>query len=1276
MSSALYARLHLWLQSRRKLVLGLVLLLVAASFLLNSRIRLQEDILDTLPRNHLRVEEYKYALRKFRQIDRVYLDVGVTNDDPEMLARAADEVFAALSTNAAFEKIMYRFEPAGQGKVVDYLTTALPNLFTAADAAALEQKLAAGEVRSYLTAMRRRLAGPEGMILKDVVAADPIGSSVLVLNKVLPLQTGFGDAQLVDGRITSSDGRHVLILAEPGFPSSNSGQSEAMVADLVRLAREVEQQFPGVRFAITGGHRMSVDNASFIKGDATRCIFIGMGAMLVLCLTTFRRRRLAIVAFIPSFAGTLLGGVVLALWQPDVSAIATGFAVIAVGITVDYAIHMIYHLDEAAGLSGAAVGRHIGRLVLPITVGALTSAAAFALLACSPMHGYQQLGVFGFFGVLFSAAFALVILPLLVPVPRTGGQPVLWLTRWMDGFHQWQRRLRPMLLLGIVAVTIVTAFGVKRLRFDGDLARLNGITESTRHDEELIRRTWGDALGMTLIVTRGATTDEALAQTDLAAKRLSMDPNVTALYSLAAVCPSAATQEANLARWKFFWTSERRANLRRVLQESGLELGFRADAFDPFWRMVEEQPVRLTLDVFRDTPLEQALIERVAMGTNETAISTLIRLEDRTQVSRLRETLPGMIVLDQKDFVEHIAGLARSGLGRFAIWAAIIVAIIVYLSLGSLELLLAVMLPIAVGLAWTLGLMGWLGLPIDMMNSVFVIFIIGIAEDYSLFLATSKLDEWRGQPQRLAATSASVLISALTTLFGFAVLVFAQHPVLFSMGTTVLIGMTSAFVATVVLTPLCMDLLLFKDPPRGAPRWWHLLGTVWAGLQLLVCQLFLYGIFRPVLQLVTPKTAIARLRRATSAAARNLIRTMPFGKLEVQGISPDTFSPPCIIISNHQSAVDVVMMVAMPGDVRQTPKQRVFDTPILGVGAKLLGHVMVEPDDPDTTLARCREKLAEGACVHFYPEGTRTFDGFPQRFRRGAFKLAVDLNQEILPIVFCDTNTVMPRDAYWFEPYRVTVRALPRITPKNFDYSLGNLALARHCESIVRDALQQQLDAVNTPAVVRRKVGRLYRYQGKFVEQFVFWKLKRDPMFETLDRVVPRGGRILDLGCGYGLATHWLACFTDQRTFHGVDYDEDKIRVARRTAPGHPRITFEHGNILEADYPPCDAVLLLDVLHYWQLGKQRAILEKARHALRPGGRLILRDGIKAANAAHERVAFWEKIATRIGHNVTREGLHFLSLAELVDALRHAGFSKWDIKREAGRDSNLMVVAGV
>jgi 2-polyprenyl-3-methyl-5-hydroxy-6-metoxy-1,4-benzoquinol methylase len=361
--------------------------------------------------------------------------------------------------------------------------------------------------------------------------------------------------------------------------------------------------------------------------------------------------------------------------------------------------------------------------------------------------------------------------------------------------------------------------------------------------------------------------------------------------------------------------------------------------------------------------------------------------------------------------------------------------------------------------------------------------------------------------------------------------------------------------------------------------------------------------------------------------------------------------------------------------------------------------------------------------VHFFPEGTRSHDGFLQRFHRGAFELAVELKQDILPVILCDSWTAVPRDAYWFERFRTTVRAWPRITPDNFDYSKGSLALMRHCEAVVRDALQKQLDEINTPKVLRRKVERLYRYQGKFVEQFVHWKMKLDPLYSvtksglplpkgegrgegeqivhqpvahnaadgvdrvtqdisslsptlvsySLDSVVPQGF-ILDLGCGHGIASNWLAYCRDTRTFLGVDYDEDKIRIARQSAVEMPRVRFELQNLLEWEYPPCDAVLLLDVLHYWLPEKQQAILNKARKALRPGGRLILRDAARADNSDHQHVALWEKFATGIGHNQTTEGLHFRTIDQLTDALKQAGFSQWEAKRDGGKHSNVLLVA--
>jgi len=68
--------------------------------------------------------------------------------------------------------------------------------------------------------------------------------------------------------------------------------------------------------------------------------------------------------------------------------------------------------------------------------------------------------------------------------------------------------------------------------------------------------------------------------------------------------------------------------------------------------------------------------------------------------------------------------------------------------------------------------------------------------------------------------------------------------------------------------------------------------------------------------------------------------------------------------------------------------------------------------------------------------------------------------------------------------------------------------------------------------------------------------------------------------------------------------------------------------------------------------------------------------VLAESAEHRRIHRWERFATRFGMNLTVEGLHFLTLAEMETALKDAGFTRGEIKRDAGRDSNVLLMATV
>jgi hypothetical protein len=235
---------------------------------------LEEDILGILPQHDSIVDEYKYTIRKFHQIDRVYIDVGINQRRCRNARLAADEFYDRARQPTPRSRASLIASNSAASAKSQFSDRRIAESFHRGRCERSDKKLETHSIRAFLTTSRRKLAGPEGMVLKDVIAADPIGMSALVIAKVVPLQTGFGDAHVDDGRLTSSDGKHVLMMAEPKFPSADSKQSAVLVAQMLRVPRAVENNFPGVHVAITGGHRMSLDNATLIRRDATHCMIL------------------------------------------------------------------------------------------------------------------------------------------------------------------------------------------------------------------------------------------------------------------------------------------------------------------------------------------------------------------------------------------------------------------------------------------------------------------------------------------------------------------------------------------------------------------------------------------------------------------------------------------------------------------------------------------------------------------------------------------------------------------------------------------------------------------------------------------------------------------------------------------------------------------------------------------------------------------------------------------------------------------------------------------
>ena len=1035
-------RVHLWLAQRRPVVLVLLGLFVVGAFVQMGRLELSEDFTDMLPLSDPAVARQFAALKEVREADRLFLDVGTAAEAPDVLAEAADQVCQRLQQTPGLSDLRYRLDEAEFEEAFRHLQARVPELLTVEDLQALEERLTSTTIGQRLAWLKKALSQPQGLMLKDVAQADPIGVSDALTMRLRSLQAGVGQARIVAGRITSADGRHVLISAAPDFPSSDRRKSAALLAAVLDSARAVERRFAAgaVRVAVTGAHRVALDNATLMMRDATLTATIAAVAVLLLMLVVYRRLRFALLTLTPPLFGGLTATVALALTGEAISAIALGCGSILIGITDDYGNHLLYHTDDAPLKDRRSLGELVARLATPLTFGALATMAAFLLMLMSPVAGHRQVGLFATVGVAAAAAFALVALPLFVPVGAAQHTRPLVLTPLIEKLFRWRDRRARVVLPLLIAFSMACVAGLARLGFEGDFSKLNGITAETRRDDELLRGVWGQALSLTTIIVSAPSREEALQLNErvhAALLPLQRDRTLSTVSSVAPLLPSERTRQLNRERWHAFWTEARRAELEERLTQAATELSFRKDVFAPFLATLKPSVEKESPPTATSEGLGRWMSSFVREQNGRVTITTLAKINGREGFRAVQEPVlratPEALILDRTALAEDIARIARNGLGVFAALVLAVNAVLLLVLLGHLALVAVAMLPVLAGLFWTLGTLGLCGVPISVANFIFVIFVVGVSIDYSLFLVTAKLDARRGHPERTLSTGGSITACALTTWLGFGVLVLAKHPALFSIGLTALLGISFCLLATLFLVPAGMDWLL---------------------------------------------------RRAT----------------------------------------------AVP-------------------------HVPA--------------------------------DSIPAR---------------------------------------------------------------------------------------RKEVGRLYRYQGPYVEQFVFWKMRTDPLFQVLDEVVPQSGSILDLGCGYGLTAHWLTLTSSERTVLGIDHDREKVRVAQATATGNERLRFEARDLLSEEYPACDHVLLFDVLHYFPRELKARLLAHAFRAMRPDGRVIVRDAGETDSRAHRRVAWAERWAVRFGQNKTAHGLHFETRAGYVELLEQAGFRVLGTRYDAGRGSNFLLIA--
>jgi len=162
-----------------------------------------------------------------------------------------------------------------------------------------------------------------------------------------------------------------------------------------------------------------------------------------------------------------------------------------------------------------------------------------------------------------------------------------------------------------------------------------------------------------------------------------------------------------------------------------------------------------------------------------------------------------------------------------------------------------------------------------------------------------------------------------------------------------------------------------------------------------------------------------------------------------------------VVIANHQSAFDIFVLYGfLDIDFKWVMKHELRKLPGIGIGCEKVGHIFIDRSNHESALkmlSMAKEKIVNGTSIIFFPEGTRSSDGIIRNFKKGAFKMALDLDLPILPVTIIGTKEILPNKTLNLFPGKVLMKIHEPISVKDYSDENINELIKKAREIMVKD---------------------------------------------------------------------------------------------------------------------------------------------------------------------------------------------------------------------------------
>ena len=157
----------------------------------------------------------------------------------------------------------------------------------------------------------------------------------------------------------------------------------------------------------------------------------------------------------------------------------------------------------------------------------------------------------------------------------------------------------------------------------------------------------------------------------------------------------------------------------------------------------------------------------------------------------------------------------------------------------------------------------------------------------------------------------------------------------------------------------------------------------------------------------------------------------PLWTFRVGGTMPANPRNPYVVVSNHESFVDILLISHLPWEMKWLSKKELFKIPVAGWLMRMARDVEVDRSDRASgskALVECRKRLDDHVSVMIFPEGTRSTSGDLLPFKDGVFRLAIEAGVPILPLAVHGAATALPKHDWRFGRSTAEVRVLEPIS--------------------------------------------------------------------------------------------------------------------------------------------------------------------------------------------------------------------------------------------------------